>query len=296
MSEHELICAMEYIRGGPPYFLNERNRELARTWNRRALELIEGSEQEKPLGFMMIETSPRRLNWNRSSGWTCGWCFRHNKENDKYCKKHKPGKSAGWRRYWQEQKYAHSEDAPESVKTALECLIDWRNWSNTPAARIHVLTHNRGWMWDIGLYTPQPPVDWKKRVEKWRDAYSEILPALLYEQDSWSGAVAVLRTALEDDYCLCEEFDLWEAKIQARKLEYDFETTLRANPRKRRKRPGVTSRVALLARSPSMTQKKIAERLKISMARVSQIVKNDPRLQHLRRKTGRKSGVNTESN
>jgi len=290
-SEHELIRAMEYIHGHETHFLDERSRELARIWNRRALELIEGPESERALGFMMITTPTQRLNANRTNGWKCVLCFRHSKETTRYCGRHSPVENpAGRRRYWRESEYSSSNDAPESVKIALAPLHCRSDSYRSTHGRIDDLSHMRGWIWDTGLFNQKPPADWKERIAEWQDTF-RWLPAMLYKQNTWPDAVAVLRTVLEDDYCLCDDFELWEAKVQARNLEYDLETAVRTTPKKRRKRSSLASQVALLARNPSMTQNKIAERLGVSRARVSQVVNADPGLQHLKRKFGRKTGV-----
>ena len=323
MSDYELLCAMEYIAGSDPYFLDGTCQKLAQTWNRRAIELIEGSEQERPLGFMMIELPQNELSAKRKHGWVCHCCFRHSKERTKFCKKHSPSKNpAGWKDYVRGLERYYSKNFPETTRNAyehfrvsndyfrsptnnrtqdfVEMKIDRLTWGigeysteKQPSdwnKRVTKLADIHDWLWDVGLHNPQPPFDWKVRIAKWKVTYPW-LPALLFKGTTWADVVTVLRTVLEDDHCFKNDFDLWETKVQAKNLEREWQDTLRSAPKKRRPRSSITCRVALLARNPSMTQKKIAERLKISRARVSQIVDDDPRLQHLRRKTVRKSCV-----
>lgn len=141
----------------------------------------------------------------------------------------------------------------------------------------------------IGLAAQQPKKDWRAVVQSWARMYPWLHSSVL-TSESWPGTVGALRRVLNDKHCASNSSSLWDAKLACLCWEREMTGTY-----DRRLNPDIPKKIELLAKG-NLNQKEIAARLNVSRARVSQCVKDNPGLHHLRRKTMRKFCVNIESN
>lgn len=142
---------------------------------------------------------------------------------------------------------------------------------------------------NLGLIEPLTQTNWRVVTQEWYRMYPW-LPQTILTARSWPSAIDILRLVLNDNHCSSHSIRLWDAKLQNRRWEQELIYSYDC-----RRRPPLSDQIALLDKG-GLNQNEIASRLRVSKARVSQCVRNDPRLQHLRRKTVRKFGVNMESN
>jgi hypothetical protein len=169
------------------------------------------------------------------------------------------------------------------IDCSLEVLTDLKlfgtkTWGSTDVAifyeieandRVTAIVEERKWMRhipmtrNVGLYHPELPEDWRKRVNDWCDSYQR-LPRSLTSAQSWTDVVSILRTeeALNDAYCLSEDFDLWEAKLQAEDAEEKVRKEFISADKRGLPRSPLRQKIAALrAIDNTLTKKAIADRL-----------------------------------
>lgn len=198
---------------------------------KRAIELIETRRDSKnrALGFLLIGffTPTLGLAFNKrnlSGRWLCENCFRHSREYTHYCKEHSSEANRKWfTRQMRKKGSILLNDlllgGPQFTDVGL---------SISSYSEVRALTTEREWLRDVGLYHPQPPIDWRNRVVIWRNTYPWLRDSVsLTKQQTWTGVVNALRCRLKDAYCCSEDFDIWEAKIRAYDTDVGANRTLR---------------------------------------------------------------------
>ncbi len=240
LSEHDLVNARGYTGYAD-------GMDGIRIIIKRALELIEtrGGPKDRTLGFLLIGffTPTLGLAFNKRNlfgRWLCANCFRHSQENTQHCKEH--SSEANRKQFSRQMRKKGLMFLKDSLLGSPQ-FADVR-LSISSYSEVRTLTTEREWLRDVGLYHPQPPIDWRSRVAIWCNEFPWLRDSVsLTKQQTWTDVINTLKRRIEDTYCDSEDFDIWEAKIRAYNADVSANRTWRSTPAPTDKRLGKRSKL-----------------------------------------------------